>query len=88
MCYRNRLGDANENRRSYGGQLLAQALMAASQEVPPDRPVTAMQFLFLQSALHEQPLDLQVSDLQDGKRFSSRHVRGTQPGGGRSWMPT
>lgn len=80
LRYRNRYGDPNENGRSYGGQLLAQALMAASASVPDDRPVTAMQFLFLQGAVHDVPLDLQVTKLQDGKRFSSRHVRGVQPG--------
>ena len=79
--FRNRYGDPNENGRSYGGQLLGQALMAASADVSPDRCATAMQFLFLQGAMHDQPLDIQVTALQDGKRFSSRHVRGVQPGG-------
>ena len=81
LRYRNRYGDPNDNGRSYGGQLLGQALMAASDTVEPDRPATAMQFLFLQGALHEVPLDLRVTVLQDGKRFSSRHVRGSQAGG-------
>lgn len=81
LHYRNRYGDPNENGRSYGGQLLAQALMAASSSVPEERPATAMQFLFLQGALPDVPIDLRVTVLQDGKRFSSRHVRGTQAGG-------
>lgn len=81
MHYRNRHGDPNENGRSYGGQLLGQAMMAASATVPANRAVTMMQFLFLQGALHDMPLDLHVSVLQDGKRFSSRQVRGSQGDG-------
>lgn len=81
LHYRNRYGDPNPNGRSYGGQLLANGLMAASMSVPDDRPAAAMQFLFLQGALHDLPIDLHVTVLQDGKRFSSRHVRGVQPGG-------
>ncbi|MEP6720293.1 MAG: acyl-CoA thioesterase domain-containing protein [Variovorax sp.] len=76
--YRNRHGDANLNGRSYGGQSLGQALMAASLSAPPDRRATAMQFMFLQGSMPDQPIDFEVTPLQDGKRFSSRHVRGTQ----------
>lgn len=81
MHFRTRHGDANPNGRSYGGQLLAQAIAAASLTVPDKRPATALQLLFVQGALHDTPIDLHVTVLQDGKRFSSRHVRGTQPGG-------
>ncbi len=73
-----RCGDANPNGRSYGGQILAQTLMAAARTVPAGRMPTMMQFLFLQGTLHDQALQLDVNALQDGKRFSSRHVRGTQ----------
>lgn len=81
MRFRNRLGDANAHDRAYGGQILGQALMAAAQTVAADRVPTMMQFLFLQGTLHRQAVELDVTALQDGKRFSSRHVRGTQPGG-------
>lgn len=79
--WRSRQGDANLNGRSYGGQLLGQALMAALMEVPADREATMMQFLFLQGAMPDEPLDFGVSVLQEGKRFSSRHVRGVQGNG-------
>jgi len=79
--WRTRHGDANLNGRSYGGQLLGQAMMAALLEVPDGRTPTMMQFLFMQGAIPEQTLDLQVTPLQDGKRFSSRHVRAAQEGG-------
>ncbi|MCK9513147.1 MAG: thioesterase family protein [Pigmentiphaga sp.] len=80
-CWRSRHGDPNLNGRSYGGQLLGQALMAGLMDVPEDRPATMMQFLFLQGAMPQEPLELRVTRLQDGKRFSSRHVRGMQGNG-------
>lgn len=85
--WRSRHGDANRNGRSYGGQLLGQAMNAALMDLSnlPNlqgvREPTMMQFLFLQGALPQQALDFEVTALQDGKRFSSRHVRATQGGG-------
>ena len=78
MRWRTRLGDINAHGRAYGGQILAQALMAAAASVPAGRTPTMMQFLFLQGTLHDEAIELQVTALQDGKRFSSRHVRGAQ----------
>ncbi|MDM0015100.1 thioesterase family protein [Variovorax sp. J22P168] len=80
MHFRNRLGDPNSHGRAFGGQVLAQSLMAASLSVPDGRPATAMQFMFLQGTQYDQPIDFHVTALQDGKRFSSRHVRGVQAG--------
>lgn len=79
--WRSRHGDANRNGRSYGGQLLGQAMMAALMDVPDDRAATMMQFLFLQGAMPRETVDFRVTALQEGKRFSSRHVRGTQGNG-------
>jgi acyl-CoA thioesterase II len=55
-------------------------MMAASLSVDSSRAATMMQFLFLQGTDPEQPVAFEVTALQDGKRFSSRHVRGTQGG--------
>ena len=79
--FRNRCGDRNAHDRTYGGQVLAQALMAASHTAPAGRTATAMQFLFLQGAVHREAIQFDVTALQDGKRFTSRHVRGAQSGG-------
>jgi acyl-CoA thioesterase II len=79
--WRTRHGDANRNARSYGGQLLGQAMMAGLMDMPADRAPTMMQFLFLQGALPQEPVLLQVTQLQDGKRFSSNNVRGRQANG-------
>ena len=78
--FRSRHASANERGTVFGGQLLGHALVAASMAAPPDRDVTAMQFMFLKSAVPARPIDFKVTTLQDGKRFASRHVRGTQPG--------
>jgi acyl-CoA thioesterase-2 len=79
-AWRTRHGDPNMNGRSYGGQLLGQALRAALMDVPRERVATMMQFLFLQGAVPQEPIDLAVTPLQEGKRFSSRRVSGTQSG--------
>lgn len=79
--WRSRHGDPNLNGRSYGGQLLGQAMSAALVDVPAGREPTMMQFLFLQGAMPQESIDFQVTALQDGKRFSSRHVRAAQGNG-------
>lgn len=71
-------GDANLNGRSYGGQGLGQAMRAAAMTVAPERQATAMQFMFLQGSAPDRAIDFEVTPLQDGKRFSSRHVRARQ----------
>ncbi len=71
-------GDANQNGRSYGGQLLGQALRAALNEAPADRAPTMMQFVFLQGAMPDRGVDFEVSTLQAGKRFTSLRVSGAQ----------
>lgn len=77
--FRTRHASPNARGTVYGGQLLANAQMAASLTVPEGRDATALQFMFLQSADPARVVELEVSVLQDGKRFASRHVRGTQP---------
>lgn len=76
--FRSVYASPNERGTVFGGQLLGHALMAASRVAPPDRDVSALQLMFLQSAVPARPIDFQVTMLQDGKRFASRHVRGTQ----------
>ncbi|MEO8297924.1 MAG: acyl-CoA thioesterase domain-containing protein [Burkholderiales bacterium] len=80
LRFRSRHGDPNNNGRSYGGQLLGQALMAASYSVPADRPASALQLVFLQGAIPDVPLEFEVTVLQEGRRFSSRGVRASQNG--------
>jgi len=79
--FRSRCSETNEHGRVYGGQMLGQALAAAARTAPAGRPASYMQFLFVAGARPDQPLDYEVTVLQEGKRFSSRGVRGSQAGG-------
>jgi acyl-CoA thioesterase-2 len=79
--FSSRCSERNEHDRVYGGQMLGQALAAAARTVAADRPVSYLQFLFAAGALTNQAIDYDVTTLQEGKRFSSRNVRGSQFGG-------
>lgn len=79
--YRSRFGDGNLNGRSYGGQILGQAMMAATLSAPDDRPAAMLQLLFLRGADPVRRITFDAQVLQDGKRFSSRHVVGHQGDG-------
>jgi acyl-CoA thioesterase II len=78
--FRTRRAETNEHGRIYGGQLLGQALHAASQTVSRDRFASCLQLLFVAGGLPDQTIDFDVAALQDGKRFSARNVRGVQGG--------
>ncbi len=56
-------------------------MAAALKDVPDDRGPTMMHFVFLQGASPQAPVDLAVTPLQDGGRFSTRHVRASQGDG-------
>lgn len=81
LRYRSRFGDGNLNGRSYGGQILGQAMMAATLSAPEDRPAAMLQLLFLRGADPTRRITFDAQILQDGKRFSSRHIFGSQGGG-------
>jgi acyl-CoA thioesterase-2 len=69
--------DLNQQQRVFGGQLLGQAASAAAHCVEGRLP-TYLHGLFLRGASIAHPIEYQVEQLQQGKRFSSFHVRGTQ----------
>lgn len=73
--------ETNEHGRIYGGQILGQAMFAASQTVPPDRRASCIQLLFAAGGLPDRAIDFEVATLQEGKRFSARNVRGVQAQG-------
>lgn len=75
--FRSTVNDSNANGRVYAGQLLGQALWAAAQTTPQRVPST-LQATFLQGARPEGALEYKVEALQDGRRFSSRHIYGVQ----------
>jgi len=68
-------------RRVYGGQVLAQALVAAQRTVDPvgtTRPVHSMHAYFLRAGDDTEPISFSVERLRDGQSFSARRVHAIQ----------
>lgn len=63
----------------FGGQVLGQALMAASLTVDATRPVHSMHAYFLLPGEHA-PIDYSVDRVRDGRSFTTRHVLARQEG--------
>ncbi|MES2899018.1 MAG: acyl-CoA thioesterase domain-containing protein [Pseudomonadota bacterium] len=78
--FRNRCSEDNRNGRVFGGQLLAQALLAAQRDVAGERHPSSLQVIFMHGAGTAAAVDYLVEPLQDGKRFSSRRVVAKQAG--------
>jgi len=72
--------ERNVNGRIYGGQIMGQLVLAAAGSIDAGRDPTVLQMVFMQGASADQSLDYAVRPLQDGRRFSSRHVAVTQNG--------
>ncbi len=65
--------------RVFGGQVLAQALLAASKTVD-DRLVHSLHSYFLRAGDHKAPIVYDVDRSRDGRSFSSRRVVAIQHG--------
>ncbi len=63
----------------FGGQVLGQALVAASRTVPAERPVHSMHAYFLLPGEHA-PIEYSVDRVRDGRSFTTRHVLARQEG--------
>lgn len=66
--------------RVFGGQLLAQALMAAGQTVPEGRGPSSLHACFVAGASMIEPVDYAVTVVRDGRTLSSREVHARQAG--------
>lgn len=66
--------------RVYGGQVLAQALLSASNTVPEDRPVHSLHAYFLRPGDLKHPILFQVDRIRDGRSFTTRRVMAIQHG--------
>jgi len=64
----------------FGGQVCAQALMAAGRTVPEARRAHSLHGYFLRPGLIEHPVVLRVDRDRDGRSFSARHVAAIQDG--------
>ncbi|RVT92670.1 acyl-CoA thioesterase [Sphingomonas crocodyli] len=58
----------------FGGQVIAQALSAATLTVPADRPVHSLHAYFLRGGAFDTPIKVEVARDRDGGAFSSRRV--------------
>jgi acyl-CoA thioesterase-2 len=67
-------------QRVFGGQVLAQALMAAARTVPPERTVHSLHGYFLVAGRTDTPIVYDVEPVRDGGSFSSRRVVARQNG--------
>src|SRR5689334_13411614 len=68
-----------ERPRIFGGELLAQALMAASRSAP-GRVCHSLHVHFLAAGKPASPIEYRVRRVRDGRRFALRHVSAWQDG--------
>lgn len=66
--------------RVFGGQVLAQALLAAGATVDADRPPHSMHAYFLRAGDATRPIQFEVEILRDGRSFSARRTHALQDG--------
>jgi acyl-CoA thioesterase II len=66
--------------RLFGGQVLAQSVVAATRTVQPDRPIHSMHGYFLRPGALEVPITFAVDRIHDGRSFSTRRTQAYQHG--------
>jgi acyl-CoA thioesterase-2 len=66
--------------RVYGGQVLAQATVAAGRTVPDDRLPHSLHGYFLRAGDPTIPIEFSVERLRDGRSFTARRVHALQEG--------
>ncbi len=64
--------------RVYGGQVMAQALLAASRTVDDDRPIHSLHGYFLRPGDDHQSIEFGVDRIHDGRSFSTRRTQAYQ----------
>ncbi len=67
-------------QRVYGGQVIGQALVAASRTVEHDRSAHSLHGYFLRAGDKEIPILYKVDRIRDGKSFTTRRVVAIQRG--------
>jgi acyl-CoA thioesterase-2 len=66
--------------RIFGGQVLAQSLVAAARTVDESRPVHSLHAYFLRAGDPNVPVTFDVDLLRDGRSFSARRTQAIQRG--------
>jgi acyl-CoA thioesterase-2 len=67
-------------QRVFGGQVIGQALVAASRTVEPDRNAHSLHAYFLRPGDPSVPIIYEVDRIRDGKSFTTRRVVAIQHG--------
>lgn len=68
------------NDRVYGGQVLAQSLLAAGATTPDERLPHSVHGYFLRPGKLDEPITFAVERLRDGRSFSARRTHALQSG--------
>jgi acyl-CoA thioesterase-2 len=68
------------NGRLFGGQVLAQSVVAATRTAPEGRPVHSMHGYFLRPGDINLPLTFSVDRIHDGRSFATRRTQAYQNG--------
>jgi acyl-CoA thioesterase-2 len=66
--------------RVYGGQVLAQAVVAAERTIPDDRVIHSMHGYFLRPGDSARGITFSVDRIHDGRSFSTRRTQAYQDG--------
>jgi acyl-CoA thioesterase-2 len=66
--------------RLYGGQIMAQAVIAAGRTVPDDRPPHSLHGYFLRPGDAKIPVVFSVDRIRDGRSFTTRRIAAIQHG--------
>jgi len=74
------LSPDEDRQRVFGGQVAAQALVAAGRTVDPDRPVHSLHAYFLRPGDPTIPIVYDVDRIRDGHSFTTRRVVAIQHG--------
>lgn len=71
---------SSAGKQVYGGQAIAQALVAATRTVPADRPAHSAHGYFVLAGDTREPIDFAVERVRDGRSFTTRRCVATQRG--------
>ncbi len=66
--------------RVYGGQVIAQALVAAQRTVEPGRRAHSLHAYFLRGGSEDFPIEFEVARVFDGRSFANRRITASQQG--------
>jgi len=78
--FRGQSPDEEESQRVFGGQVIAQSLVAAYRTVPEDRPCHSLHCYFIRPGDPNVPIIYQVDHSRDGGSFTTRRVVAIQHG--------